>query len=157
MSNYVDQIQDKEGTLHDIQDKRLVASAEDVGKIVSVNENGQLVLVENNAKLYRHVLKCEPSQGYYKTITFINSVATPYDVTSHGFSYTLRDAVNSAVSISIGGMRERFVERLAKVFLVCSGNYGDSLSVMYINADNSTLELVGNETFTPTEDIVSEV
>lgn len=56
--SYVNQIQDKEQETHDIHDKRLTVSIEDVGKVVGVNEDGQLALLEvsGGTKLYQHFI-----------------------------------------------------------------------------------------------------
>ena len=44
--SYVNQIQDKDATLHDIHDKRLEVTAADAGKVVSVDETKNAILVK---------------------------------------------------------------------------------------------------------------
>jgi hypothetical protein len=53
-NDFINTITTKDGTAYDVQDKRLTVTAADVGKVVAVDENGNLTLTRRNAKLYQH-------------------------------------------------------------------------------------------------------
>lgn len=97
--SYVDQIQDKEGTLHDIHDKRLSVTAADVGKVVSVDENGDIALIEGGTKLYKHVIPLVNSTDNV-TLTIISTDGNDYSgplVKSSDF--TIRRLLENAISV----------------------------------------------------------
>lgn len=53
-NDFVKTITTAAGTTYDIQDARLTVTAADAGKVVSVDENGNLMLVGSGTKLYKH-------------------------------------------------------------------------------------------------------
>ena len=57
-NDFVNTITTSNGTTYDVQDKRLTVTAADAGKVVSVDENGNLSLItpSSGTKLYRHLI-----------------------------------------------------------------------------------------------------
>lgn len=59
MDNFVNKIKTKDGSEYNIQDQRLSVTPEDAGKMVAVNESGELTLVDvpsGGTKLYKHAI-----------------------------------------------------------------------------------------------------
>lgn len=98
--SYVDKVK-KAGKVYDIHDTRLEVTEADVGKVVSVNEEGELTLVDapsGGTKLYRHELH---NQNYTISGYFID--ANPNTPTSYSeLKNQLSTAIFSQI-ISYGG------------------------------------------------------
>lgn len=78
---FVNKIKTKDGQEYDIQDKRLIATAEDVGKVLTVNEEGNLEFKEasGGTKLYKHEVNAESSTGSgNQRLIFISTISTPF-------------------------------------------------------------------------------
>lgn len=85
-NDFVNTITTSNGTTYDVQDKRLTVTAADAGKVVSVDSNGNLSLVNpsGGTQLYEHILNLI-GDNYYKIIVVVNASPTP--VTLDTFDY----------------------------------------------------------------------
>ena len=78
-NDFVNTITTKDGTTYNVQDKRLEVTAADAGKIVSVNEQGELTLVSaptSGTQLYQHIIELEVTsegESYTATLRLINT------------------------------------------------------------------------------------
>ena len=78
-NNFVNTITTKDGTTYDVQDKRLTVTAEDAGKVVAVDSNGNLSLTtpSGGTKLYLHFITVSRTGGQ-DFIYLVNRRANAY-------------------------------------------------------------------------------
>ena len=78
-NDFVNTITTKDGTIYNVQDKRLEVTAADAGKVVSVDNNGNLTLSEPSAgtQLYLHTIPVENGMEVSDTLVVLSTSPTP--------------------------------------------------------------------------------
>lgn len=152
-NDFINTITTKDGITYDVQDKRLEVTAADVGKVVSVDESGNLTLTSGGTKLYKHSIKGLGSFGGGNSYVVINDDPNP--VTNESAVFTIMPMYNNNINafISSGYVCQVF----SALFPNASGyalEVGKTLEFSFFGEDG---QLHSKETFGAIEIITDTV